>query len=95
MYACHMTLTYLRGALSTCSVCMDVCTILFPKVYKIVDATMQRFLLKALTSTAYTFCSESRLRLRNSFLQFAPFALVCDYERWTENDDSYRPFVNS
>ena len=52
---------------------------LFPKVYQIFDATVQKFLLKALTTTAHTFFFRSRLRLRNSFWESAPVSLVCDF----------------
>ena len=67
--------------------CVDVCSILVPKVYTFFGATMQNFLFKALKCTAYTFFSESGLRLRNFFLECAPVALVCNYEVWTKDDD--------
>ena len=48
--------------------CVGFCTILCPKVYRIFYATVQKFLLKALETTAHTFFFWSRFRLRNFFL---------------------------
>ena len=55
-----MTITYLRGGLSACSVVWLSVQYLLPKVCKICGATVQKRLLKASKSTAYTFLSRSR-----------------------------------
>ena len=55
------------------------CSILFLKVYKIFDPTVQKFLLKTWKNTAHTFFFWSRLRLRNSFWESASVALVCNF----------------
>ena len=59
--------------------CVGFCSILFPKVYKIFDATVQNFLWKALKTTPDTFFFRSYLRLRNSFWECAPVGLVLDF----------------
>ena len=71
-----MTVTYLRGGLSACSVVWLFVSFFF--VYKIVDATVQKFLLKALKTTAHTFFSRSRLSFRASFRECGLVALVFD-----------------
>ena len=59
--------------------CLGFCSILFPKVYKMFLATGQKFLLKASKTTAHTFFFRSRLRLRTSFWECAPDALVFNF----------------
>ena len=87
MHACDMTLTYLRDGLSTCSVVWVSVQYVFIKFIQLFDATMQKFLLKALKTTAHTFFFRSFLRLRNPFWGCLPVALVCDFEFWPKNDD--------
>ena len=50
--------------------------ILFPKVYKMFDATVQKSVLKTLKTTTKIFFFWSGLRLRNSFWESASVALV-------------------
>ena len=78
MHPCDMTLTYLRGALSICSVVGGSVQYFFLKFITFLMQLCKDFLLKAFKTPAHTFFFRSRLRLRNSFWKCAPVALVFD-----------------
>ena len=67
--------------------CVATCFILFQKVYKIFDATLQNFRLTAFKKTVHTFFSQSRSDSGTSFLGCGSVALVCDYNFPTKDDD--------
>ena len=93
MHACYMTLTYLRGGLSICSVVWVSVQYFFLKFIKFL-MQLCKISSKDLKITAQTFFFCSCLRLRNSFWESAPVAVVCDFTFWSKNDNFYRLFVN-
>ena len=64
MHACEMTLAYLRGGLSTCSVVWAEFEYFSLKFIKIL-MQLCKISFGTLKTTAHTFSFKSRLRLRN------------------------------
>ena len=87
MHACDMTLTYLRGGVSPCSVVWVSVQYGFLKFIKFLLQLCKNVLVKALKTTAHASFFWSRLRLRNSFWESASVALVCDYRFWPKIDN--------
>ena len=77
MYACDMSVTYLRGGLSACPVVWLPLKYLFLDFIKCLVQLLENSLLKVSETTAHTFISRSRLRFRTSVLECASDALVC------------------
>ena len=79
MHACEMTLAYLRGGLSTCSVVWVEFEYFSLKFINIV-MQLCKISFRTLRTTAHTFFFKSRSRLHNLVFEVASFALVCDFE---------------
>ena len=94
MHAYEMTLAYLRGGLSTCSVVWVYFSVLFPKVYKNFDATVQKFPLELEKLRLIPSFSRAVYACATLFLNFASVALVRDFKFWCKNDDFSCDFVN-
>ena len=60
MHASDMTLTYLRGGLSTCSVVWGSGKYFFLTFFKFMMQLCKKFLFRALKTTAHTFSFKSR-----------------------------------
>ena len=78
MHACEMTLAYLRGGLSTCSVVWVEFEYVSPKFVKILMQQSKNISFRTLKTTAHTFFFKSRLRLRNPVLEVC---FCCAYLR--------------
>ena len=74
-----MTLAYLRGGLSTCSVVWGEFKYFSPKVYKHFDATVQKFSLELKNYGSYLLFQKLFTLAQPCFLRSASFALVCDF----------------
>ena len=80
MHACEMTLAYLRGGLSTCSVVWVEFEYFSLKFIKPFDATVQKFPLELPKLRLIPSFSKAVYACATLFLKSASFALVCDFE---------------
>ena len=94
MHACEMTLAYLRGGLSTCSVVWAEFEYFSLKFKKHFDATVQKFPLELLKLRLIPSFSKAVFACATLFLKSASVALVCNFEFSCKNDDFWRDFVN-
>ena len=74
--------------------CVAICFNLLSELYNIVDATVQKRLLKALNNTGQTFFSWSRLSFRACIRECSSVVLVFDCKSRTKDDKFKRFFVN-
>ena len=93
MHACEMTLTYLRGALATCSVVWVHFRYFFLKfinnlmqLCKNIFRTLKNRLIPSLSRAVYACAT--------LFPESVSVALVCDFKFCRKNDDFSRCFVN-
>ena len=94
MHACKMTLVYLRGGLSTCSVVWAEFEYFSLKFIKILMQLCKRFGLELLKLRHIPSCSRAVYACATLFLESASVTLVCDFKFWCKNDDFSRDFVN-
>ena len=69
-------------------------SILFPKVYKNFDATVQKFSLELYKLRLIPSFSRAVYACATLFLESASVALVCNFKFWCKNDDFSRCIVD-
>ena len=94
MHACEITLVYLRGGLSTCSVVWVEFEYFSLKFMKILMQLCKNFLWNFRKLRLIPSFPRAVFACATLFLKSASVALVCDFEFWCKNDDFSRNFVN-
>ena len=94
MHACEMTLAYLRGGLSTCSMVWVEFEYFSLKFIQILMQLCKTFLSNFKKLRLIPSFSGALYACTTLFLKSASVPLVCDFEVWCKNDDFSRDFVN-